>query len=65
METEVGVYATFGSLGKDFDGDYIELRYCTTVSDIDLGVAIIFTDDLRYQAGGEGEALVFSIGKSF
>ena len=65
VETEVGVYATFGSFGKDFDGDYIELGYGTTVSDIDLGVAFIFSDDLGDQAGGEGEALVFSIGKSF
>ena len=61
----MGVYATFGSFGKDFDGDYVELGYGTTVSEIDLGVAFIFSDDLGDQAGGEGEALVFSIGKSF
>ena len=45
VETEVGVYATFGSFGKDFDGEYVEFGYGTTVSDIDLGVAFIFSDD--------------------
>ena len=65
LEADSGIYATYGSFGKDFDGDYIELGYGTTVSDIDLGVALIVSDDLGDQEGGEGEALVFSIGKSF
>ena len=65
VETEVGVYATFSSFGKDFDGEYVEFGYGTTVSDIDLGVAFIFSDDLGDQEDGEGQALVFSIGKSF
>ena len=65
LEADSGIYATYGSFGKDFDGDYIELGYGTTVSDIDLGVALIVSDDLGDQEGGEGEALVFSIFKSF
>ena len=35
------------------------MGYGTTVSDIDLGVALIVSDDLGDQEGGEGEALVF------
>ncbi|MDG1114188.1 MAG: TorF family putative porin [Pseudomonadales bacterium] len=65
FETEGGLYGTYGSFGKDFDGDYVELGYGTTVSDIDLGVAFIFSDDLGDQADGESQALVFSVGKSF
>jgi hypothetical protein len=65
FETEVGLYGTYGSFGKDFDGDYIELGYGTSVSDIDLGVSFIFSDDLGDQADSESQALVFSVGKSF
>ena len=63
-----GFYGTYGSFGDEFDGDYFELGYGTTVSDIDLGVAIIFpSDELEGDPGtdAEGEAVVLSIGKSF
>ena len=65
FETEAGLYGTYGSFGKDFDGDYIELGYGISVSDIDLGVSFIFSDDLGDQADSESQALVFSVGKSF
>ena len=58
-----GFYGTIGSFGDDFDGDYLELGYGTTVSEIDLGVSLIFAnDDL---VGDDDTSLVFSIGKSF
>ena len=65
FETEGGLYGTYGSFGKDFDGDYVELGYGTSVSDFDLGVSFIFSDDLGDQADSESQALVFSVGKSF
>ena len=66
-----GFYGTYGTFGDEFDGEYIELGWGTTISDIDFGVAAIFnSDELSDQltASGspdEGEALVFTIGKSF
>jgi uncharacterized protein (TIGR02001 family) len=71
---EIGLYAKYATFGKDFDGDYIELGYGTTVSDIDFGIALIFnSDELSDQTrdgteDGEatnGEALIFSVLKSF
>ena len=58
-----GFSATLGSFGQDADGDYLQLGYDTTISDIDVGVALIFAnDDL---VGDEEESLVFTVGKSF
>lgn len=58
-----GFYGTFGSFSQDADGDYVELGYGTTISEIDFGVSFIFAnDDL---VGDEEESLIFTIGKSF
>jgi len=58
-----GFSATLGSFAQDFDGDYLQLGYDTTISEIDLGVALIFAnDDL---VGDKEESLIFTIGKSF
>ena len=70
IDLTAGFYGTYGSFGDDADGDYFELGYGTTVSEIDLGVALIFpSTDLDVagasEDGGEGEAIVFTIGKSF
>ena len=71
VDLSAGFYGTYGSHGDDCgDGDYFELGYGTTVSDFDIGVALIFPSDELEIAGqdndaGEGEAIVFSIGKSF
>ncbi|MDA0762704.1 MAG: hypothetical protein O2858_01810 [Proteobacteria bacterium] len=66
IETPVGIYLTFGTFGQDFDGEYFEIGYGATVSDIDLGVSLILpSDELGDQPDGESQALVFSIGKSF
>ena len=58
-----GFSATLGSFAQDFDGDYLQLGYDTTISEIDFGVALIFAnDDL---VGDKEESLIFTIGKSF
>jgi len=60
---ENGLYATVAGFGQDADGEYLQLGYDTTVSDIDLGIALIIAnDDL---IGDQDESLVFTIGKSF
>jgi uncharacterized protein (TIGR02001 family) len=69
-----GFYGTYAGFSQDADGSYLELGYGTTVSDIDLGIALILADkDLTpdFEIGGEtfltpsDESLVFTIGKSF
>ena len=63
-----GAYITFGSFGDETDGDYTEIGYGMTVSDVDYGIALINNDedlDGRSTAsdGSVGEtALTFSIG---
>lgn len=59
-----GFYGTYASWGKDFDGEYVQLGYDTTVSGIDLGVALIFNDE-DTGGGDDDEAIIFTIGKSF
>jgi len=57
-------YATYGTWGDEFDGDYIELGFGTEVSGFDVGVALIANSkELNGEKGDE--SLVFSIGKSF
>ncbi len=58
-----GFYGVFGTFSQDADGDYVELGYGTTISEIDFGVALILAnDDL---IGDEDETLIFTIGKGF
>ncbi len=66
VEAESGLYATFGTWGKDFSGDYVEVGYGTSVGGFDLGVALISNDeDLDLETGAGDESLVFSIAASF
>lgn len=68
IDLGAGFYGTYGSFGDGFEGDYVEIGYGTTISEIDLGVAIIFpSDDLQgdEDSDADDEAIVFSIGKSF
>jgi uncharacterized protein (TIGR02001 family) len=61
-----GFYATYGTWGKDLDGDYIELGYGAEVSGFDLGVALIANSkELDLETGKGDESLVFSISKAF
>jgi uncharacterized protein (TIGR02001 family) len=63
LASESGFYGTFGTFSQDADGDYLELGYGTTISEIDFGVALILAnDDL---VGDEEESLIFTIGKAF
>lgn len=58
-----GFYGKYADFSQDFDGSYFEAGYGTTVAEIDLGIALIFSDsDL---VGESDEAIVFSLGKSF
>ncbi len=59
-----GFYATYGTWGDEFDGDYIELGYGTEVSGFDIGVALI-ANSKELNGGEADESLVLSIGKSF
>ncbi|WP_395340076.1 TorF family putative porin [Ningiella sp. W23] len=56
-----GFYGTIGSFGGDYEGNYGELGYGTTIADFDVGVAFIKSDsDLD-----NDESVYFSIAKSF
>ena len=64
-------YAKFGSFGKDFDGNYLELGYGMTVAELDLGVSLVRSSkELALNTGTDGlpaedTFFVFSISKSF
>lgn len=68
---ESGLYGKFGTFGDEFDGEYFELGYGFTFAEVDFGIAAILnSDELSDQVSSsgsptEGEALVFSISKSF
>ena len=58
-----GFYGKFAGFSQDLEGEYVELGYGTVVSDIDLGVSLIFSnEDL---IGEDDEAIVFTVGKAF
>lgn len=58
-----GFYGKYAGFSQDADGNYLELGYGTTVSDIDLGIILLFSDDDL--VGDSDENLIFTIGKSF
>ena len=68
---ENGLYGKYGTFGDEFDGDYAEFGWGTTIAEIDFGLAAIFSsDELSDQVSSSGaptesEALVFSISKTF
>lgn len=70
-ELDNGIYGKYGTFGDEFDGDYVELGWGTTISEIDIGIAAIFaSDELSDEVDSkgmatEGESFVFSIGYSF
>lgn len=58
-----GLYGKVAGFARDFEGEYLELGYGTTVMEVDLGLAAIFAnDDL---VGESTESLVFTIGRTF
>ena len=64
-----GLYGKFAGFSQDWGGEYIELGYGTTVAEIDLGISLIFCDEIASNDLGilnaNDEAIVFTIGKSF
>ena len=60
---ESGLYGTLGGFSQDFDGEYLELGYGTTLAEIDFGIALIFAN--KDLVGDDDESIVFTIGKSF
>jgi len=65
-----GFYATYGSFGDDFDGEYVELGYGMEVGGVDVGVAAIFnSDEISDEVDDdgdatEGEAFILTLSKS-
>ena len=60
-----GFYGKYAGFAQDFDGEYVELGFSTTIGEdlFDVGIAAIFAnDDL---VGDDEESLVLTIGKSF
>ena len=58
-----GFYGKVGGFSQDFEGEYLEVGYGTTISGVDVGLNLIFSnEDL---VGEADEAIVFTIGKSF
>ncbi len=64
-----GFYATVGTWGDDFEGEYLELGYGTEIGGFDVGVAFIANSEElgaeNISGSGSDENLVFSIAKSF
>ncbi len=60
-----GFYGKYAGFSQDFEGEYVELGYGTTVADIDLGVVLLFNDSDLSGTGSSDESLIFTIGKSF
>lgn len=71
IEGDNGFYGKYASFGKDFDGEYVEIGWGTTIAEIDFGIAAVFnSDELSDELDDdgdptEGEAIIFTIGKSF
>ena len=58
-----GFYGRYAGFAQDFDGEYFEFGYSTSLAELDLGLSIILAnDDLLGEAE---ESIVFVIGKSF
>ena len=58
-----GFYGKFGGFSQDFEGEYFEIGYTTSISDVDVGLNLIFSnEDL---VGEADEAIVFTLSKSF
>ncbi|MGB5721966.1 MAG: TorF family putative porin, partial [Woeseiaceae bacterium] len=60
-----GFYGKYAGFSQDFNGNYFEAGYGTTVSDIDLGLSLLIADKDLSITGNTNESLIFTIGKSF
>jgi uncharacterized protein (TIGR02001 family) len=61
-----GLYATVGTFGRDFDGEYFEAGYGVSVGGLDLSAAWVHGNkDLGvFIEGADGDTLVFGISHS-
>ena len=59
-----GLYATVGSFGKDFDGEYYEAGYRVSVGELDLSAAWVYGTDTLL-GGASDNTLVFGISHTF
>jgi uncharacterized protein (TIGR02001 family) len=60
-----GFYGKYAGFSQDFSGEYFELGYGFTVSDVDLGITLLINDEDLNGTGSTDESLIFTIGKSF
>ncbi len=62
-----GFSALFGSFGDEFDGDYFQLGYGTTIADVDVGVSYIYSSDFADSGlnGGDDSHIIFTLGYGF
>ena len=60
-----GFYGTYAGFSQDFQGEYLELGYGTTVAELDVGLSLLFADKDLSITGESNESLIFTIGKSF
>jgi len=58
-----GFYGKFGGFAQDFDGEYFEAGYGTTVAEVDLALSVIISNERL--VGTADEAIVFTLSKSF
>ncbi len=58
-----GFYGKYAGFAQDFDGDYFEFGYATSLAEVDLGLTVIFASDELI--GQSDDSLLFTIGKSF
>jgi len=60
---EEGLYATFGTFGKDFGGEYFEAGYGVSVGELDLSAAWIYSTEALI--GADDHTLTFGISHTF
>ena len=58
-----GFYGKFGGFAQDFEGEYFEAGYGTTVAEVDLALSLIVSNSKL--VGASDEAIVFTLSKSF
>ncbi len=58
-----GFYGKLGGFAEDFEGEYFEAGYGTTIADVDFALSVIFSNEKL--VGADDEAIVFTLGKSF
>ena len=58
-----GFYGKFGGFAQDFEGEYFEAGYGTSVAEVDLALSVIISNEKL--VGTADEAIVFTLSKSF